>query len=593
MKKTFIIAIAVVLVLGIGIGAYVYTNGAKGPAPTMVTADGIVKPAHVNNFRLHDHLGQSHELSRYMDYPGVVLLTHQVKGEGAADAWETFADARDTYRERGFAFFLLSSNSFDSLEEIIDDTQGMGVDVPVLRDVDQLVSDDLGVDRTNEAIVIVPASGDIPYRGSVKGLAAALGAIADGAEPPVYAEAPHGSMIPLSTPIVTPAYATEIAPIVGAKCAGCHVDGGVAPFAFDSHRKLSGWAPMVRETLLTKRMPPWHADPAHGEWAGGVQLTDEERQALVAWIDAGAPRGDAKEDPLRVVKEALAPKEWSLGEPDMIVEFAEAIPVPADGAVDYVYVEVPLTLTSDRWVGAAEIQPGAVEVVHHALAFVRYPDKYAYLQPEELDAGAGQFQGFAPGTAQEPFPEGTGKFLPRGSSIIFQMHYTAVGKAMEDRTRMGLHFLDSTPDHELETRALFTEDFAIPARAANYEASASSIVERDIILYSVLPHMHYRGSWFNYTAKYPDGTSEILLSVPYYDFNWQRNYEFAEPKLIPGGTEIVVTGAFDNSPLNPYNPDPDRIVRWGDQSWEEMFIGYMQCAEVEGNRAMRQIAMRR
>ena len=593
MKKQYTIALGLGVIVAACAGVYMILSSGEEKKATMITADGVEKPAHIDNFRLHDHLGQSHELQRYMERPGIVLLTHAANGQGFEDAWQTFNAARDQYFTQGFLFFLINSNSFDTLEKIEEQVAELGIEVPVLRDEDQLIAADLGIDRTNEVIVIEPASGDIPYRGAVDGLADALGAMVDGAQPPQYAQAPAGSPVAMTTPIIPPDYATEIAPLIKQKCSGCHVDGGIAPFAFDGHRKVKGWAPMIREVVMTKRMPPWHADPAHGEWDGDVALSVEQRQNLIAWIDAGAPRGDSGDDPLRVVAEESAPATWTMGEPDLVVAFDQPVEVPTEGVLDYVYLEVPIPLDRDRWVSGVEILPGAVEVVHHALTFVKFPPKYSYLQPEYDGGEGGFFAGFVPGSEAKPFPEGTGKFLPRGSSIIFQMHYTAVGKAMNDLTQLGIWFHDETPEHELETRAVVDEDFSIPAGTPNHETHASMYIERDVLLYAMSPHMHYRGSWINYTAKYPNGEEEVLLSVPFYDFNWQRLYEFAEPKAIPGGTEIIVTGAFDNSPMNPYNPDPNTIVTWGEQSWEEMFIGYMLYAETEGNRAMRQIAMRR
>jgi hypothetical protein len=357
-------------------------------------------------------------------------------------------------------------------------------------------------------------------------------------------------------------YAKQVAPILMEKCVSCHQTGGIGPWAMDSYEKVKGWSAMMREVLMNRRMPPWHADPAIGSFSNDRSLSREQIRALVHWIDAGAPRGEGP-DPLAERTAQIAP-EWPLGEPDLVIDIPEQ-QIPASGAIDYRYVDIPLPFDRDVWVRAVHLKPSNRAAMHHALALVGF-------RPELEETF---FAAYVPGFQIEPFPGDSGRLLPKGTVLKFQMHYIAVGYATTDRTKLAIYLHKRPPSRELVVTSAFNRSFRIPPYVADYPVEARFVFDQDALLHTLIPHMHYRGSRFSYEARYPDGRSEMLLSVPSYHFNWQSLYSLRMPKPIPAKTEIVVRGAFDNSRTNPANPDPSKEVRHGPQSWNEMFTGYV------------------
>jgi hypothetical protein len=333
-------------------------------------------------------------------------------------------------------------------------------------------------------------------------------------------------------------------------------------------------------------MPPWTADPEVGHFANDNSLTVEEKRTLVAWIDNGTPRGEG-DDPLEAYTPPPARK-WKLGDPDRVVSLPEPFTVPAEGVVEYQIIDVPTTETEDRWLKGLEVKPGNPKVLHHCLIFILYPEDRKHQEPRVSAGARGYFAGYVPGAEASFFPEGTGKFLPAGATLRFQMHYVTTGKEETDQTELAMYFHDEAPAERLVTEAAYKADFQIPPGDPDYSVFADYEFGDDVTVYGLAPHMHYRGKRMQYTAIYPDKTNEVLLSVPNYNFDWQHMYRFAEPKQLPEGTRLVATGAFDNSPQNPFNPDPTATVHFGDQTWEEMFIGYIAYAAPRGTFLERQ-----
>jgi hypothetical protein len=327
-----------------------------------------------------------------------------------------------------------------------------------------------------------------------------------------------------------------------------------------SYEKVRGWSDMIREVLVTRRMPPWQADPHVGKFGNDFSLSPGNTRMLVQWIDAGTPRGTG-DDPLPAYHPDLP--EWKLGTPDFVVNIPEQS-VAAEGVFDYRYVTVQVPNTTDVWLRATEIVPGNTRVLHHIIATTTLPGD-SRKQGKSLS-------GYAPGMGPDLLPEGTGILLTAGSKIVFQLHYTASGKAETDRSRLGLYLAKVAPRHELRSNVLIDYEFRIPPGAREFVTKKSRRFDKDALLYSMNPHMHLRGKWMRYTAHYPDGTEEVLLNVPNYRFDWQRHYALNEPKRLPKGTEITVEAAWDNSPLNLNNPDPAKTVGWGDQTFNEMFF---------------------
>jgi peroxiredoxin len=562
--------------------------GCTGGSPrTVAAADNPLfrsESTKVENFRLPDHTGRSYELHRMREAKAVVLYSHSTDCPQVAADLPALKAARDAYTDQGVDFFLLNGNPADGLELLKAHAEAAGIDIPILRDQAQLVTAMLGCDMTGQAVVIDPAAWQVVYRGAAgEPLQAALANVVAGEPVQVARTESEGCAIGFEAVRADVTYAHDVAPIMAEKCVKCHSTGNIAPFSIDDYRDAKRWAPMIREVVLADRMPPWQADPAYGNFANDHSLSPDEARKLLAWVEAGAPKG-GEEDPLETAERPFPG--FPLGKPDHVITVSEPYTIQADGVLDYVHFDVEVDIEEDKWVKGAHILPGAPEAVHHVLAFIRYPDKYRRLQPQ-FDGADGFFQAFAPGLPPRFFPDGTAKFLPAGSRLIFQMHYTPVGRELVDQTQMALYFADSPPERELETRSAFNPRIYIPANSQETVDTAVHEIEKDTILYSLMPHLHYRGKWFRYYVEYPDGEQEQLLSVPFWDFNWQMVYTLNEPKLIPAGSKVVCEAAWDNSEGNPYNPDPTIAVHWGDQTFNEMFIGYMDYAQVEPTRTLK------
>lgn len=358
-------------------------------------------------------------------------------------------------------------------------------------------------------------------------------------------------------------FSKEVAPIFYKTCAECHRPGEIAPFSVLSYKDVRPWAKSIKEQVVAREMPPWHADPQHGEWHNDRRLTQAEIDTITAWVDGGAKEGNPKDLP-PVPKITTG---WVLGQPDETFSIPEQ-DVPATGVVAYKYLTVPTNFKEDRWVTAAEIRSTGRAAMHHVIVFIQDPQN-----PTRTDGNL--LAGTAPGEQPTKFLPGFARKVPAGALLRFQMHYTPNGTAIKDVTTIGLQYAKEAPKHQILTRPVLNTGFTIPAGAANHEVKSSYTFKEDSHLTSLMPHMHLRGKDFEIKAVYPDGTSKILLAVPKYDFNWQTYYVPKAPIAIPKGTKIECTAHFDNSPANKYNPDPTKIVKWGDQTWEEMMIGWL------------------
>ncbi len=367
-------------------------------------------------------------------------------------------------------------------------------------------------------------------------------------------------------------FTRDIAPILYNHCAECHRPGEIAPMSLMNYQEVRPWAKSIRERVVERSMPPWSADPRYGHWANDARLSQQQIDTVVAWVSAGAPKGDDKDLP-------PAPKfteGWTIGKPDAIVEMQEEYTVPADGTVPYLYFSMPTNFTEDKWIQAMEIRPGNRSVVHHVIAYAQEAGvKDTNPGGEgELRRGRTHLGGITPNKTGIVYAPGTARLIKKGSNIVFQMHYTTNGQVSKDRTRIAFVFAKEPGKKMIITGNAIDTRFVIPAGAGNHEVKASKTFNEDVLITSFMPHMHVRGKDFIYTAVYPDGRSEVLLNVPKYDFNWQLTYIPKTPILLPKGTRLDCVAHFDNSEKNKYNPDPTKAVRWGDQTWEEMMIGW-------------------
>lgn len=367
-------------------------------------------------------------------------------------------------------------------------------------------------------------------------------------------------------------FTKDIAPILYNNCAECHRPGEIAPMSLLTYKEVRPWAKSIRERVVDRSMPPWSADPKYGHWANDPRLSDQQINTIVDWVNEGAPKGDDKDlPPLPTFATG-----WTIGTPDAVIEMAEEYTVPADGTVPYLYFAMPTGFTEDKWIQAMEIRPGNRSVVHHVIAYAQESSvkDTAPGGEGELRRGRTHLGGITPNKTGIVYGPGTARLIKKGSNIVFQMHYTTNGQAAKDRTKIGFVFAKEPGKKSLLTGNAVNARFTIPPGDENHEVKASKTFDEDVLITSFMPHMHVRGKAFVYTAYYPDGRSEILLNVPKYDFNWQHTYIPKQPIALPKGTRLDCVAHFDNSPKNKFNPDPTKAVRWGDQTWEEMMIGW-------------------
>lgn len=500
--------------------------------------------------------------------------------------------ATERFAKQGVNWIGIDSNQHDSLAEIAQFAKSTDLaesNMPLLKDPGNVVADQFGATRTPE-VFLFDAAGRLQYRGAIddrysygkqkpkpdqRYLLDAIDALLNDKPIPVARIEPVGCLIgkrhtPDETSEVT--YANQISRLIQRRCEGCHRAGEVAPFALTDYEEVVGWAEMIEEVTQQRRMPPWHADPDHGHFKNDASLTQTELDQIKQWVAAGAPQGDLAELP----KPQTFATGWQIGTPDAIVPMAtKPFEVPATGVVPYQYFVVDPKFTEDKWVSAAECRIGNRAVVHHII--VATHDKGRRAAHGEIDSE--WITATAPGSPPLVLPDGYAKLIPAGTKLLFQMHYTPNGTAQTDISSVGFKFVDpSTVKKIVGTRQAVNTDFRIPPRAENHEVKSRFKFRQDALMLSMFPHMHLRGKAFRYTVKYPDGKTEVLLDVPQYDFNWQNGYEFAEPKSMPAGTILECVAAFDNSENNLANPNPNKTVRWGDQTWDEMMIGYFNLA---------------
>lgn len=367
--------------------------------------------------------------------------------------------------------------------------------------------------------------------------------------------------------IATPTFSKDIAPIFAKSCMGCHRPGEIAPMSLMTFKEARPWAKAIREKVINREMPPWHADPKYGDWENDRRLTQKDLDTITAWVVGGAPEGNPKDLP-PMPKFATG---WQIGEPDIVFHMPADYTVPATGAVPYQYFTVPTNFKEDKYITGMEARAGALEVVHHIVIYVRDPRES---RQKRMDIGSGLLGALSPGMTPFIAQPGTAKLIKAGSNLIFQMHYTPNGKETKDRSMVGLKFAGGPVDKVITTTAAWDARFTIPPHVDNHEVKASWDVEEDITIWSLMPHMHLRGKNYLYRVIYPDGRSEILLSVPKYDFSWQVYYYPKKPIKLPKGARIETIAHFDNSVKNPLNPDPTKPVRFGEQTWEEMMNGF-------------------
>lgn len=533
----------------------------------------------MNDFRLIDQNDRSQSLYYYSKDQASVLLFLDLQDPNLDELLLKFQVLHTTYAVKGIRFWGVARESENRREAIRSLAKKKNLTFSLVQDQTGVLTADSGVQHSGEVIVMRTATLGVIYQGDlasrppiVPWLANALDKfLLDPEIVPI--RMPANGVVLHSGSTLVPDYAKDIVPILLNHCVRCHSEGNIGSWVMKDHETIRHDADSVKREVMARNMPPWHADPHYSKFVNDGSLTDIQISKLVTWVDAGAPRGLGT-DPL--TNAAPNNADWPLGTPDLIL----TIPLqslPEDGLVDYRNIKIVNPFKTNVWLKAAVIKPGNSRVVHHALVF-----SSANIW-DNLGGLGGYFAGYVPGQDPAFFPAGTAKKLVAGVTMQFQMHYVTTGQPETDQTQLGL-YLDKTSGaapKELLTKTSFNAILSIPPYAQETIVTGMSDFQfaKRSTIYELTPHMHLRGSWFRYELIYPDGTTEVLLAVPHYEFHWQTLYRLAVPKVVPAGTKLHCVGAFDNSELNSENPDPTQAVTFGEQTMDEMFIGYFNYAE--------------
>ncbi|MBX9789688.1 MAG: redoxin domain-containing protein [Pirellulales bacterium] len=567
--------------------------------PTDDSRAAVAAPRKIEDFRLPDFRGHEHALADAATSRLIVVAFLGVECPLAKLYAPRLQALDEEYHPRGVAFLAIDSNQQDSLTELAAFARTHGLTMPVLKDAGNVVADQFGAERTPEVFVL-DAQRMIRYRGRIddqygfansgvafqrdkpvrRDLAEAIDELLSDKPVSQPSTAAPGCLIgrvrkPDPTSEVT--YANQISRLLNRHCVSCHRPGQIAPFSLTSYDDAVGWSEMIGEVVARRRMPPWHADPSYGHFANEARLSDEEMAQVRAWVDAGAPQGDPSQTP---PLPEFTPG-WFIPQPDEVLFMRdEPFDVPAEGTVPYQRFVVDPGWKEDRWIKAIEPRPGNPSVAHHIVIYLATPRG-----PRTGPAGRiknALLTATAPGVRPHIWEDGLAQYIPAGSKLIFEMHYTPNGTAQQDRSCAGIIFADpKSVRKEVAVQVAGNTTFAIPPGDGNYQIESFYPFRQDSLILSMSPHAHLRGKDFRYDLVLPDGRVETLLSVPQYDFGWQTTYVLAEPKLAPRGSKLHCTAHYDNSPENPSNPDATQLVRFGEQTWEEMMFGWFDMALVD------------
>ena len=523
----------------------------------------------IANFTLKSIAGKPWSLDDSRDKKAVVVIFIGTQCPINNAYMPKLVELEKEYRDKGVQFVAINANAHDSMETITSHAKKHGLRFPVLRDEKQVVAAQLGAERHPTAIVL-DAKHKICYEGRIddqfgvgfnrpqptrRDLAEAIdevlaGKVVTTAKTPV--EGCFITKTPAAKAMKTEVtYSKDIARIVQNRCQECHRPGQIGPMPLLNYDDVSSWAQMIHEVVADNRMPPWHADPKFGKWKNDRRLSSDDRGKLLAWIDAGCPKGDDKDlpEPKKYVEG------WSIGTPDAVFKMPQPFTVPAKapkGGVPYKYFVVPTNFEEDKWIQAVEAKPGNYGVVHHIIVYVINAGKREKNAADGV--GSGMLVPYAPGDLGNIFPLGTAKKIPKGASLAFQMHYTPNGTEQVDQSCVGLVFAKEPPKNESKTRGIAQQAFIIPAGADNHKVTSRTTFTQDVLLHGMFPHMHLRGKSFQFEVVYPDGKRDTLLNVPRYDVGWQANYLLEQPLRLPASTKIECTAHLEQFREEPEQP---------------------------------------
>ncbi|TWU18450.1 thioredoxin family protein [Allorhodopirellula heiligendammensis] len=543
---------------------------------------------HVESFTLDNCYGKAVSLDDFESAHAIAIVYLGTECPLAKLYGPRLSDIQRKYADRGVQIIGINSNKQDSLTEMAAYVHRHEIGFPMLKDPGNRVADAMGAQRTPE-VFLLDRDRIVQYHGRIDDqygvgyakerdakpeLTLAIDALLGGEliqTPETEAVGCYIGRAQEVEPTGNVTFNKDIAPIFNNRCVNCHRDGEIAPFTLTSYDDVLGWEDTILEVIADNRMPPWYADPQHGTFANDARLSETERDLIETWIDNGMPQGDPRDLP-------AAPEfavGWQMPQPDEVFPMRDKpFAVPAEGIVDYQHYVVDPGWKEDKYIVAAEARPDKRGVVHHILVYVIPPgaNKRDFRQV---------VAGYAPGLPPLELTDGVALEVKAGSKLLFEMHYTPNGSPTDDRSYLGVKFTDKANVRKrLRGRLAVDQKFKIPPGVSDHEVKAAYVARQDENLISLTPHMHLRGKSFRYDATFPDGRQQTLLSVPNYDFNWQLKYVLKEPLTLPKGTLVQCTAVFDNSEGNMTNPDPSKTVTWGDQSFEEMMIGFMDTVPV-------------
>lgn len=573
-----VVGLMIVLWLGqTGFGAE-----ADGAAPRSSPAESAVGRK-IPHFLLTDPAGQRVSLYDFKPARVIVVTFVNTSCPISNQYLAILNELAEQYRDQPVQFVAINSHSGDTPEAIARHAREYGLRFPVWCDPQQVGADILQATRTCETFLLDPQR-TVRYQGRIddrygygaqrdeptrQDLALAIDDLLADRKVEVARTEVAGCKLTRTrraAPKGEITWSNSVASIIGSKCSGCHQPNAAAPFPLTTYEDARNWSEMIREVVSQRRMPPWHADERYGSFNDERRLTQSELDTLLAWIDDGLPAGDATQ----TISVAQNSGGWRIGTPDVVFELPEEVTIPAKGVVPYLYFETPTNFTEDMWLQAAEARPGNRAAVHHIILYYKLPGEKG-----KRDFRDHWVDGAAPGNTPLMYPAEIGRKIPKGATLVWEMHYTATGKEEKDRSQYAFRFHKEPPAREAKMVGVTNPRFKIPAGDSNHKVLSHFSAPYDVEVLSFAPHMHLRGKDFEYKAIYPDGRQEVLMSMPQYDFNWQTGYGLRQPLRLPKGTVIECTAHFDNSAGNPHNPDPKKDVTWGDQTWQEMMIGFI------------------
>ena len=550
------------------------------------------------DFALLDQHGVFHQLSRYGQSKAVVLFVQGNGDESSRKALPQLQALRERYRQQGVVVLLLNPNPNQTREAVSQELASLEIDLPVLLDSAQVVARSLKVETTAQAFILDPKSHDVLYKGPLDNqigfenadpeqqtpyLENALIAILAGKEVAEVANFPTVQGTPIDYLYRSRfgdrqiSYQDEIVPILKRRCTTCHIENGLAPWAMVSHRMVQGWSPMIREVLVTHRMPPGQIDMLEGEWDDVHEISDEELITLVHWIDSGARReGDS--DPL--TEQVAVDDSWKLGEPDLIIDVPPE-KVPATGMVDFKIKRADLSLQKDQWISAVAYKVGDRTVLHSLLVFAVDPsidqkDLAGLIDPKNAEF----ISLYVPPRTQEAFAADSGFLLRQDRDLSFKLRYVTGGRETVDKTQIGLYFRDTPPEFAVHNVITLKTGFSLaPGEDNHVERAETEPFAHEVLVESFAPQSHTRGKSMSISAQFPDGSEKRLINIANYNFNWQMNYKLRERVRLPAGSRLIAETVFDNSASNPQNVDAEAQVKVGITTYDEIFSHFVRVLE--------------